>query len=163
MNDILSSIPIFLLLTLLLACHLLVFGALFPARVDKSAEHVRAALWRSFWIGLVNFLFFGAIVLLLFALSDGVQKSVLRVVLLLPAATITIVIFAFLSLGLASISAVIGERLFPEAAAWKRSFFATLLLGVGCTVPLLGWFLLLPFAALTGFGTVLLTYYQRNK
>ena len=163
MNDILSSIPIFLLLTLLLACYLLVFGALFPARVDKSAEHLRAALWRSFWIGLVNFLFFGAIVLLLFALSEGVRKSILGVILLLPAATITIAIFAFLSLGLASLSAVLGERLFPEAAAWKRSFFATLLLGVGCTIPVLGWFLLFPFAALTGFGAVVLTYYQRNK
>jgi hypothetical protein len=163
MNNILSSIPIFLLLTLLLAFYLLVFGALFPSRVDKASEHLRGSLWRAFWIGLVNFLFFGAIVLLLFALSEGVRKSFLGVLLLLPAATITIAIFAFLSLGLASISAILGERLFPEAAAWKRSFFATLLLGVGCTVPLLGWFLLFPFAALTGFGAVLLTYYQRNK
>ena len=163
MNDILRSIPIFLLLTLLLACYLLVFGALFPSRVDKSAEHLRGSLWRAFWIGLVNFLFFGAIVLLLFALSDGVRRTFVGAVLLLPAATITIAIFAFLSLGLTSISAVLGERLFPEAAAWKRSFFATLLLGVGCTVPLLGWFLLFPFTALTGFGAVLLTYYQRNR
>ena len=163
MNDILTTIPIFLLLTLLLACYFLVFGALFPARVDKSAEHLRAALWRSFWIGLVNFLFFGAIVLLLFALSEGVRRTFFGAVLLIPAATIAIAIFAFLSLGLASLSAVLGERLFPEAAAWKRSFFATLLLGVGCTIPVLGWFLLFPFAALTGFGAVVLTYYQRNK
>jgi hypothetical protein len=163
MTDILRSIPVFLLLTFLLACYLLVFGALFTSRVEKASEHIRGSLWRAFWIGLVNFLFFGAIVLLLFALSEGVRKTFLGVVLLLPAATITIAIFAFLSLGLASISAVIGERLFPEAAAWKRSFFATLLLGAGCTIPVLGWFLLLPFAALTGFGAVLLTYYQRNK
>lgn len=163
MNEILRSIPIFLILTLLLACYLLAFGALFPSRVDKASEHARNSSWRAFWIGLVNFLFFGAIVLLLFALSDGVRRTFFGAVLLIPAATITIAIFAFLSLGLASISAVIGERLFPEAAAWKRSFFAALLLGVGCSIPLLGWFLLFPFAALTGFGAVLLTYFQRNK
>lgn len=163
MNNILTSIPIFLLLTLLLACYFLAFSALFPSRVDKSSEHIRQSPWRAFWIGLVNFLFFGAIVLLLFALSEGVRKTFFGVLLLIPAATITIAIFAFLSLGLTSISAVIGERLFPEAAAWKRNFFATLLLGVGCTIPLLGWFLLFPYAALTGFGAVLLTYYQRNK
>ena len=163
MNDILSSIPFFLLLTLLLACYFLVFAALFPPRVDKASEHLRGSLWRAFWIGLVNFLFFGAIVLLLFALTDGARRSALGVILLLPAATITIAIFAFLSLGLASMSALLGERLFPESAAWKRSFLATLLLGVGCAVPLLGWFLLFPFTALTGFGAVLLTYYQRNR
>ena len=163
MTDLLRSIPVFLLLALLLSCYLLVFSALFPSRVDKTSEHLRGSLWRAFWIGLVNFLFFGAIVLLLFALTEGARRTFIGGVLLVPAAAITIAIFAFLSLGLASLSAVLGERLFPEAATWKRSFFATLLLGVGCTIPVLGWFLLFPFASLTGFGAVLLTYFQRNK
>jgi hypothetical protein len=163
MTDLLRSIPVFLLLTLLLSCYLLVFSALFPARVDKASEHLRGSLWRAFWIGLVNFIFFGAIVLLLFALSDGVRRTLLGGILLVPAVVIAGAIFAFISLGLASISAVIGERLFPESAAWKRTFFASLLLGTGCSIPILGWFLLFPFTALTGFGAVLLTYFQRNK
>ena len=163
MTDILRTAPIFILLAFGLACYFLVFGALFPARVEKTAEHIRQSPWRAFGIGLVNFLFFGTIVFLLLASSEGARKSPLGIALTLPALIITILMLILLSFGLTAVSAVLGERLFPESAAWKRNFFAAVVLGIGSSLPTIGWFLLFPYAALTGFGAVLLTYFQRNK
>lgn len=163
MSDILRASPLFVLLAFFFACYFLAFGALFTDRVDKTAQHIRQSPWRAFWIGLVNFLFFGAVVVLLFAVSEGVRKSPLGVALLLPALVIALILLILLSLGLTAMSAVLGERLFPESAGWKRNFFATVILAIGCSLPTIGWFLLLPYAALTGLGAVLLTYFQRNK
>lgn len=163
MSNILRAIPVFIVFAFFFACYFLAFGAFFSSRVEKTSEYIRQSHWRSFWIGLVNFLFFGAIVLLLFALSDGMRRSALGFVLLLPGLVITAILFILMSLGLTAMSAVLGERLFPQASAWKRNFFAAIILSIGCSLPIVGWLLLFPYAAWTGLGAVLLTYLQRNK
>jgi hypothetical protein len=38
----------------------------------------------------------------------------------------------------------------------------TLLLGIGSAVPLAGWFLLFPYAGLSGIGAIILTFFQKN-
>jgi len=81
----------------------------------------------------------------------------------LPAILIAVILSIALCIGLVSMSNLIGERIAPTQSAWKRTFWGTLLLGLGSSVPLLGWFLLLPYAAWVGLGAFLLGFFQKTK
>ena len=163
MTDILRLFFNVILLTIALAAYFLVFGALFANRVDKTQRVINQTLGRSFWVGVVNFLFFGVILLILLTLLDGNRvPDFLRVILYVP----TFILFAFLaavlSFGLAGMVNTIGERIFPDQSAWKKTLWGTAVLAFACALPFVGWFLLLPYAGLTGFGAVILGLFQRE-
>ena len=145
------------------ASYFLVVGALFPARISKTTSMVKLSPGRSLGIGFVNFLFFGAIAVALFAVSEGVGEGALKFILLIPALLIAGVLVILLSFGLSAMIGIIGERVFPDLSSWKQSFWATIILTFGSAIPTIGWFLLFPYVALTGFGAVILSYFQRDS
>ncbi|MEW6086346.1 MAG: hypothetical protein AB1607_17315 [Chloroflexota bacterium] len=162
MTEILRVTLLVALLAVAFACYFLVVTAFFTARVEKTTGIVKRMPGRALGIGFVNFLFFGAIAVVLFAFAEGVENGVLRFILLVPALVIAAVLVVLQSFGLSAMVGILGERIFPDFAAWKKSFWGTVILAFGSAIPTVGWFLLLPFVALTGFGAVILGFFQRD-
>ncbi|HJS19289.1 MAG TPA: hypothetical protein VJ785_11120, partial [Anaerolineales bacterium] len=154
MTEILQLLLAILLLTLSVSAYILVISVLFPSRVTKTQRIVRLSQGRSFGLGMVNFLFFGLIVILLFSAAeaaDGFGAGVL----LIPALLVTIFLVILLSLGLTSVVNELAERLFPDLSNWKRILWSAVLLCLACTLPFVGWFLLLPYVGFVGIGATI--------
>jgi MFS family permease len=165
MTEILRVALIILLLTLGFACYFLVLGAFFPRRLTKTMTVVQQMPGRSFGIGLVNFLFFGTITILLFAVAENLQKSGNNfpyTILMIPTLFLTGLLLGVLFIGLLAMITLLGEQLFPDLSQWRRTFWGTVIFAFACAVPALGWFLLFPAVALTGFGAFILGLFQRN-
>ena len=161
MTDILRLFFIIILLTIALTSYFLVLGALFTNRVAKTQRVLTAMPGRSFGVGLVNFLFFGVIALVLFSLSDK-AGSVIKVILTIPALLITAVLAIMLSFGLVGIVNLLGERIFPDTSSWKQTVFGSTILSFACALPFVGWFLLFPYVGFTGIGAFILGLFQRE-
>lgn len=162
MNEILTISLAVIILTINLVPFFIVFAALFPARMAKTIEVAARLPGRSFVIGMVNFIFFLVLALALFSLSERVD-GLLKVILMLPALAIAVILSIMLSFGLGGLAALIGERIAPTRPAWQRMLWGTLLLGLGSSVPLLGWFLLLPYAAWVGMGAFIIGFFQKTN
>ena len=161
MTEILQLFLGVILLTVALAAYFLVFVAFFSNRITKTQRIINQTPGRSFWVGLVNFLFFGVIVMVLFAISENAENLV-RFVLIPPAVAITAGLAVILSFGLTGMVNTVGERIFPDQSAWRKTLWGTVLLAFACALPFVGWFLLLPYTGLTGFGAVILSFFQRE-
>lgn len=162
MNEILRVMLLVVLLAIGFACYFLVVGALFNGRITKTINIVKQIPARSFGIGFVNFLFFGTIATVLFSVSEGAGNGVVKFILLAPALVIAAVLALLLSFGLSAMINILGERIFPELSLWRKTFWATVILAFGSAIPTIGWFLLFPYVALTGFGAVILGFFQRE-
>ena len=114
-------------------------------------------------IGFVNFLFFGTITVVLFAIADSVGNGAIKFIVTIPSLLLATILVILLSLGLSSMVSILGERIFPDLSAWKQLFWGTVILTFASAIPFLGWFLLFPFVALTGFGAVILGFFQRDN
>ena len=162
MSDIVRLFLILLLLIAGLAAYFLVLNALFGSRVTRTRSIAQSMAGRSFGIGLVNFLFFTVIALVLLSIAENAGPFI-RGVLTIPAIIILALLAIALSLGLAGMSNLIGERIFPDLPAWKQTLWGTVCLSLACAVPFIGWFLLLPYVGFVGIGAVILGFLQREQ
>ena len=80
MNEFLQIMVVILLFTIPLAAYFLVLAALFPNRAAKTQRVLTTMPGRSFGVGLVNFLFFGLIALVLFSVAEN-AGSVVKTIL----------------------------------------------------------------------------------
>lgn len=166
MTEIIRVTLVVFLLTLGFACYFLVLGAFFPRRVAKTTGLIQQMPRRSFGIGLVNFIFFGTIALVLFAIAENFQESgnnLLNLIFLLPTLVLMGLLLTILFLGLVAMVNLLGERLFPGLPQWRKTFWGTVILAVACAIPAVGWMLLFPLVALTGFGAVILGFFQKGE
>jgi hypothetical protein len=162
MTDILRIFFIIILLTITLAAYFLVIGALFTSRVTKTQSIINQTSGRAFGLGLVNFLFFGLIAVVLFSVAEN-TGSFVKGVLTIPALIILVFLAVLLSLGLTGMVTVLGERLFPDMTAWKRNIWSAVILCFACALPFVGWFLLLPYVGFVGIGASILGFFQRTQ
>lgn len=162
MTDILRLSFIVILLTIALAAYFLVIGALFANRAAKIKRVITAMSGRSFGVGLVNFAFFGVIALVLFSVA-GSTGDFIRFILTVPALLITAVLAIMLSFGLAGISNLLGERIFPDQPAWQQTAWGAVILSFACALPIVGWFLLFPYVSFVGIGAFILGLFQRES
>ena len=162
MTDIFRLSFIIILLTIALAAYFLVIGALFANRAAKTQRVITAMPGRSFGVGLVNFVFFGVIALVLFSVA-GNAGDFIRFILTVPALLITAILAIMLSFGLAGMSNLLGERIFPDQPAWKQTIWGTVILSFACALPIVGWFLLLPYIGFVGIGAFILGLFQREN
>jgi hypothetical protein len=162
MTDILRLFFIVILLTIGLAAYFLVIGALFASRVNRAQRVIDQMPGRAIGVGLVNFLFFGVIAMILFSVAENANGAI-KVILTLPALLITTLLIILLSFGLAGMVNVVGERILPEHSSLKRSVWGSVLLTFACALPFVGWFMLFPYAGLLGFGAVILGFFQRDS
>ncbi len=133
-----------------------VFFAPWIERIHQAAEQMT---WRSFLLGLVNFLFFGAISVALLSLDDSPGWNFLAI----PGLLIAIVVVIGLLFGLTAITQLVGVRLFPQQEALKQKFGGAGVLILACLAPFVGWFGLLPFVALVGLGALIGDWFPRQK
>jgi hypothetical protein len=159
MTDIVRLFLIILLLLAGFAAYFLVLNALFASRVTKTRSIAQSMPGRSFGVGLVNFLFFAVIALVLLSIAEN-TGPVVRGVLTVSAIIILAFLATALSLGLSGMSGVVGERIFPELPLWKQTLWGTVCLSFACALPFVGWFLLLPYVGFVGIGAVLLGFLQ---
>ena len=161
MSDIVRLFLIILLLLAGFAAYFLVLNALFAPRVTKTRSIAQSMPGRSFGIGLVNFLFFAVIALVLLSIAENAAPF-LRGVLTIPAIIILALLAIALSLGLAGMSTMIGERVFPELPLWKQSLWGAVCLSLACALPFVGWFLLFPYVGFVSIGSVILGFLQKT-
>lgn len=161
MSDILRLFLIVVMLTISLAAYFLILSIFFPQRIERIKSVIRSMSGRSLGIGLVNFVFFTVLALVLFSLADN-AGAVLRGILSVLAILITAFLAVMLSFGFAGITDLIGERLLPDAISWKQTVWGSVGLSLACALPFVGWFLLLPYAGFLGVGAFILGLFQRE-
>ena len=162
MSDLVRLLLAIILLTILLVAYFLVANALFLQRIVKTKSVIQSIPARSLGIGLVNFIFFAVIALVLLSVAENTGPFI-RGILTIPAIVILAFLTIMLSLGLAGMSNLIGERLFPDLSGWKQTLWGTVCLSLACALPFVGWFLLLPYIGFVGIGAVILGFFQREK
>ena len=162
MTDILRLLLIIILLTISLAAYFLVIGTLFTSRVDKTQRVINQMPGRAFGVGLVNFLFFGVIAIVLFSIAEN-TSGIVKGILTIPALLITALLAILLSIGLTGMVNVFSTRLFADIVVWKRNLWGSAILCFACALPFLGWFLLLPYIGFVGIGAVILGFFQKGE
>ena len=162
MTDILRIFFIVILLTITLAAYFLVIGALFTSRVTKTQNIINQTSGRAFGLGLVNFFFFGLIAFVMLSLAEN-AGSFVKGVLTIPALLILAFLSVLLSLGLTGMVNVLGERLLPDMSTPKRNIWSAVILCFACSLPFVGWFLLLPYIGFVSIGASILGFFQRNS
>ena len=162
MTDILRLFFIIILLTIGLAAYFLVLHALFANRVTLAQRVINQMPARAFGVGLVNFLFFGVIAMILLSVAENTDGAI-KVILTIPALLILALMTMILSFGLAGMVSLVGERIIPEHSSLKKTVWGTVMLTFACALPFVGWFLLLPYVAFIGFGAVILGFFQRDS
>ena len=165
MNDILQALLTIISLAVSFAAYFIVVGTFFPIRVAKTQRAIAQTPWRAFGVGFINLLFFGAVTFVLLMLTNGDNRvdNWVRIILFFPTIAVLVLIGILLTFGLAGISNVIGERIFADEKPLKRNTLGVIVLCVACALPFAGWFLLLPYLAFTGFGAVILGFFQRDS
>ncbi len=161
MSDIVRLLLIVILLLAGLAAYFLVMNALFAPRVARTRSIAQSMPARSFGIGFVNFVFFAVIAMVLLSIADKTGPFI-KGVLTVPAVIILAFLGILLSFGLAGMSNLIGERIFPNFPVWKQYLWGTACLSLACVLPFVGWVLLLPYVSFVGIGAVILGFFQRE-
>jgi len=134
----------------------------FPLSVERTREALSASFWRSFLLGLVNFLFFGAIAALLVKLGQGAGGPVAAALTLL-ALLLLLALAVFSLLGLSGLTSLAGERIGEGTSPFRRHLCGGLLLTLAGLTPFVGWYAFAPLALLTGLGAALAATFGKRK
>jgi len=150
---------IFIILTAItLIAFFLAVALLFPRRVGLSQEAAGDMPGRSFVLGLINSLFIAAFIFGFIALADGTGVQILY----FPALILLIIYLVGLSYGLTGVIQMTGVRMLPEASVNRQCILGSVTLILGCLTPFIGWFGLLVYLCLIGFGSFVLSYFRRE-
>jgi hypothetical protein len=156
MNDLprLTAALLFGSLTLM-ACFL-VLGALFPERIARARRLAGQSPGRSLALGLLNAIFLTSLVVALLAVSEWTGLQILG----FPALLVAALAVAAVSLGVAGVTQLVGERLLPDHGPALRQAVGALAAVLACALPVVGWFLLLPYVLLLGLGAFILSFFD---
>ncbi len=134
---------------------------LFPGPVGRARQVLENNLWKSFLVGLVNFLFLAVIAVLLARLAEGlggVGGAIFMALILIIG-----LMLAVLNLqGASGMAGFLGERLGgrpPIGATLKGG----VLILLACLTPFIGWYVFAPFILLCGLGASIFSLFQRNR
>jgi hypothetical protein len=135
---------------------LLVTGAVWPRFTARARSNLETSPSKSFLVGLVNYLFLGAITLV--TLNSG------------PAAVIGVGLGGLLLLGtllgLPAAASLVGTRLHAlrerETTRWNEIVGGGTALYLVVLLPVVGWFIVLPALCMWCFGTAAMTLISRR-
>ena len=137
-----------------LAALLVLLPALLPGRVARAQQVAQNSPGRAFVIGLVNFLFFGVLVLIF---SQGAELGGLI------AGTILLALMMVTAVGLAGINQILQGRLYPNDSGVKVGLKTAVLLLASGLLPLLGWLVLTPVLLLISLGAAIIALVRRKS
>ena len=160
--DILNMLAFLVGGSITITSFIMVVGKIFTAPVTQTAQEIKTSLWRSFFIGLVNAVFFILVASLLFNLARGLNGFLAGLV-----AMIAVAIFAALgilaSIGLSGFGLWVEGRFFNEEQTLASSLKSSALLVLSCMAPFVGWFLLTPFVIATGLGAAIQFLFRKKE
>jgi hypothetical protein len=138
---------------------LILVTALMPNYFKRSKSIVSTHPWQSFFLGLVNFVFFFTIAAV-FAESPFVPLkaiALLSLFIVLPLMTV---------IGLGTAAGITGERVLAllterPGTPLGRLVVGIVSLGLSALLPIIGWVVLIVLF-MTGFGAALLALFRRN-
>lgn len=152
-----TALLIIVLMAAALAAFFLAIRLLFPARVELTRMAAEEMLARSFFLGLVNSIFFSAVILGLLALAENMGVAFLALL-----ALILLVIYGIaLAFGLTAMIELTGARLLPQGSANRRSILGSVVLILGCLTPFVGWFGLFVYVGFLGVGAFILGLFRK--
>jgi hypothetical protein len=137
-----------------LAALLVLLPVLLPERVQRAKQIVQNSPGRAFLIGLVNALFFGVLIAIFAQGGDG-GGLLVAIILALALLTITAV-------GLAGLTQIVQERLYPDSGGVKVGLKTAGLLISAALFPLLGWAVLTPGLLLISLGAAIIALVRRK-
>jgi hypothetical protein len=160
--ELLNLVLALILLSIGLVAFFLALRVLFPRRIARTRMVAELMPGRALAVGVVNGLFFGILAFILLSIANNLGDFG-RIVLTLPALLFIGLLSLGLSFGLGGMAELVGERLAPAQTAFRRTLWGTLALTIGSAVPFVGWFLLLPYAALVGLGAFIVGFFWREQ
>jgi hypothetical protein len=153
MDQVIAIIFIAIGVGISLVAFFTVVNALFSSLVTRIEEKSDESPGRSFFLGLLNTTFIAVLSLALWSIAENSGIGILAVPSLILLALFAIgVIF-----GGTALVRTIGKRLYPDREERTQMLWGSLISVLACTVPYIGWFLLLPYLLLRGFGAFLMT------
>jgi hypothetical protein len=136
---------------------------LLPRPVQKVQQNLERSLGRSTLLGLVNFLFFGAIFTLAIWLSEQSGNFVAGIFVFL-AGLIGIGIIVMAVFGLVAFANLLGERIGDKSnSPFKANLRGGLLLILAGIAPYIGWFLFTPLVVWAGLGAAITAFVRRRE
>ena len=122
-----------------------------PGPIAKTGSVLEEMGGRSLLLGLVNFAFFGLLVVLCVWLAEK-AGGVLAAVLTLIGGLIALAIIIFSLIGLITLAQLLGNRMGRETTPFLNIVRGGALLLLAGLAPYVGWFILTPLAIWTGLG-----------
>jgi hypothetical protein len=156
METLFIVLIIILSLVTLVAAFIFIRG-LFPGRVEKIRDAIENQWKRAFWLGLANTIFISIIAFGLGAIAENAP------LLNIPAFAIYGTFLIGLLYGFTAFTQILGERLFPDLPPIKKDIRAGSVFLTASLLPIVGWFLLFPYAICLSVGGVVLALYQNRK
>jgi len=135
---------------------------LLPEPVRKVQQNLALSLGRSMLLGLVNFLFFGAIFMLAIWLSERLGNIVVGIFVFL-AGLIGIGMIVMAVFGLVAFANLLGERIGDETSSpFKINLRGSLLLVLAAIAPYVGWLIFTPLVIWAGLGAAISAFFRRG-
>lgn len=161
MDRIFDIVLVFLISGVALIALLASVAILFPRPVEKTRDILSASFGRSFLLGLVNFLFFGALVALLARFGQE-ARGALAAILLLLALILALALTGFTLLGLSALTSLAGERIGEGTTSFRRHLRGSLLLVLAGLTPYIGWFAFAPVVLITSLGAGIQSWFRKE-
>ena len=117
---------------------------------------------RSFIVGLVNALFFGGITFAIFLLMTRIGTQGLAALLFIPFFLFLLPLLVGVSFGWSAVVQLLSERLTFNLHPFWRVSASALLLVLGCSMPLIGWFVLTPYGGGLGLGAFVISFFYKE-
>lgn len=157
MNEVTNLTLAILVLGIAVSALFVAVRTLFGQQAEQIRSAAEAFPGKCVLIGLLNLLFLGALGLALGSLSGGAIPLL---------SLLAILVFAVLGIaatfGLTGMVLLVGGILKPDQSWLTRVIWGSATLTLGCLVPYVGWFALLPYLVVRGLGAVVLTLWGRR-
>jgi hypothetical protein len=136
---------------------------LLPGPVQKVQQNLESALGHSTLLGLVNFLFFGTIVVLFVWLADRLDNVIAGIFIFL-AGLIGLAIIVLAVFGLVAFANLLGSRIGGETVSpFKANLQGGLLLVLAGIAPYVGWLIFTPLVIWAGLGAAIQAFIPRRN
>lgn len=134
---------------------------LLPNPVAKTYANLEETPGRSLLLGLVNFIFFGLLVVVFVWLAEqsgGFGRGVFTLIV----GVILLGVSIFALLGLSAFAKLLGERIGNAKTPFASDLRGGALLLLAALAPYVGWFLFLPLVLWAGFGAAISALVRRK-
>ncbi|HEY1014590.1 MAG TPA: hypothetical protein VGE07_17910 [Herpetosiphonaceae bacterium] len=136
-----------------------VLGALFQRPIEQASAVAGALPGRALLVGLINVAFFGALGAVLGGIAEAGGRWGFGVLGLLAWGLLA----AAAILGLAAVAKFVGGRLAPASTPQAQAAVGAVALCLACLTPYVGWYGLLPYVALLGVGSLVISLFAATR